>query len=254
MMTPEQAGPGGTSSHRFDPTGSAPAGHDGRRLASTESGPGCTGRRDRRRAGPGGSASGLGTAIRRFGHGEHGAVAIESAIAIVILVVGFAGLMEVVQACYTDDRMSRAARAAARVLALDPTADTCAAIRRELRLAEEFDCDTATWTLTVHPGVSPDALPSTPDGSVTFGTGDMVLVWIEWNREAWTFGGAPRDANAEDAIETTDDELTDETTDETTDELTDELADETEAGTDGVPMIALGLARCELELCGQEAG
>ena len=69
----------------------------------------------------------------------------------VILVVGFAGLMEIVNASYADDRMARAARAAARSLALDPGADpkanACVAIRRELDLAEDFDCDTE-WTLT----------------------------------------------------------------------------------------------------------
>ena len=32
-------------------------------------------------------------------------VAIESAIALMVLVVGFGGLMEIVQASYTDDRM-----------------------------------------------------------------------------------------------------------------------------------------------------
>ena len=153
---------------------------------------------------------GLGAALRRFRRGEHGGVAIESAIAIVILVVGFAGLMEIVQASYADDRMARAARTAARSLALDPGANpkatACAAIRRELDLAEDFDCETAAWSLTVELGVSPNSLPATLDDSATKGTGDMVLVQIGWD-------------------------------------------DATEIVT--VPMVAIGLARCELELCGQ---
>ena len=159
---------------------------------------------------------GLGAAIRRFRRREHGGVAIESAIAIVILVVGFAGLMEIVQASYADDRMARAARAAARSLALDPGADpkatACSAIQRELDLPEDFKCEPA-WTLNVEPGVSPNSLPATLGDNAAQGTGDMVLVRIEWNREALSFGGGGH-------IET-------------------------------VPMVAIGLARCELELCGQ---
>ena len=165
---------------------------------------------------------GLGAALRRFWRGEHGGVAIESAIAIVILVVGFAGLMEIVQASYVDDRMARAARTAARVLALNPganpKADACVAIRRELDLAEDFDCETA-WTLTVELGVSPNSLPATLGDSATAGTGDMVLVQIKWNRKALSFAGDGHEAD--------------------------------DSETETVPMVAIGLARCELELCGQ---
>ena len=238
VMMREYVGSTGMSSHRVDRTSSVPEGLAGQYRSGTDSDPSSTGSDpgntgrpqrcpSRARRGP----SGLGTAIRRFGRGEHGGAAIESAIAIAFLVVGFAGLMEVVQACYTDDRTSRAARAAARAFALDPTADACAAIRRELDLADAFDCS-ESWTLKVHLGVSPDALPATPDASVTTGTGDMVLVWIEWRREVWSFGEVLRETNAEDSIEDT---------------------DETEADADRVPMTAMGLARCEIELCGQEA-
>ena len=175
-------------------------------------------------------SAGLGATIRGFWLGEHGGAAIESAVSLMILVAGFAGLMEIVQACYTDDRMSRAARAAARVLALNPSADACTAIRRELRLAEDFDCDnTAAWTLRKRLGVSPSTLPATLDPSYAKGTGDMVLVQIGWNREPLSFGGLVRDANAEEGVE-------------------DDAAD---APT--VSVTAIGLARCEIELCGQEA-
>jgi hypothetical protein len=170
---------------------------------------------------------GLGAALRRFRRGDRGGVAIESAIAIVILVVGFAGLMEIVQASYADDRMARAARAAARVLALNPSADACSAIRRELDLAEDFECETA-WKLNVKLGVGPNSLPATLGDSAPEGTtGDMVLVRIEWNREALSFGGGGHEAD--DSEDTEDDAAKIET----------------------VPMVAIGLARCELELCGQ---
>ena len=140
----------------------------------------------------------------------------------VILVVGFAGLMEIVQASYVDDRMARAARAAARAMALNQGADACAAIRRELDLAEDFDCDAARWTLTVDLGVGPDSLPATLDESAAAGTGDMVLVRIAWDREPLSFGGLVREADPDD--------------------------------TEVVPeAVAIGLARCEVELCGQTA-
>ena len=142
--------------------------------------------------------------MRGFRRAEHGGVAIETAIAVVVLVLGFAGVMEIVQASLTDDRMARAARAAARELALNPTADYCTPIRLELRLAADFDCD-AAWSKRVRRGVSASALPATLGASVTEGTGDMVVVLI---------GPKATDPDAES-------------------------------------MVALGLARCEMERCGQ---
>ena len=147
-------------------------------------------------------------------------MAIESAIAVMFLIVGFAGVMEIVHAGYTHDRIARAARAAARTLALDPTVDACAPIRRELDLEDDFDCLTASWTLRVDRGVAVDALPATLDADATEGSGDMVLVRIGWNRELWS-----SDVFAQNA---------------------DDAAD---AGT--VSVVAIGLARCEAELCGQ---
>lgn len=193
MMTREHVGPAGMSSHRVDRTGSVPKGLAGRYRSGTDSDPsstgsdpGSTGRPQRRPSRTRCGTSGLGTAIRRFGRGEHGGVAIETAIAIALLVVGFAGLMEIVRESYTDDRMARAARAAAHALALDPAlaqdpnpiATACAPIRRELALANDFDCATASWTLKVDRGVGTDVLPATFDASVTAGSGDMVLVRI----------------------------------------------------------------------------
>ena len=190
-------------------------------------------------------STGLGAALRRFWRGEHGGAAIETAIAMVILVVGFAGLMEIVNASYADDRMARAARATARSLALDPGADpdanACVAIRRELRLADDFDCN-AEWRLAVYPGVSPKTLPAVLDGSATTGTGDMVLVRIGWDREPWSFGGPVRDANAADTPENDGDNG---------DDGDDGDGDDAE-DPETMPMVAIGLARCELALCGQD--
>lgn len=194
-------------------------------------------RADRPARGPGGprgTVRRLRGPVRGFLREKRASVAIEAAIALTVLVLGFGALMEIVRASYADDRMGRAARAAARALALDPTADACAAIRGELRLADDFACRTqssSTQSSSAQPngvsvrvdrGVNPTTLPATLDAAATTGTGDMVLIRIGWNRGPWTFGGLLRDANAASATST-------------------------------VRMTAMGLARCELKLCRQES-
>ena len=62
-------------------------------------------------------------ATRRFRRGQRGSVAIESALGITVLVISLAVVMEIVNAAYASDQMSRAARAAARSIALNPPAD-----------------------------------------------------------------------------------------------------------------------------------
>ena len=146
----------------------------------------------------GSSRAAAGAALRRFGRCERGAVAIESAIALFVLVVGLAGLMAIVDTALTSDRMGRAARAAAHALALHPDNDWCAAIRRELRLGEDFDCD-ADWNVTVAHGVGPSALPATLDAPAPEGTGDMVLVRIEWAPRSWSLPALVPAANADEA-------------------------------------------------------
>ena len=127
-------------------------------------------------------------APRRFLSDQHGGASIEAAIALFVLVVGFAGLMAIIDTAFTSDRMGRAARAAAHALALHPGNDWCAAIRRELHLDEDFDCDTA-WTVTIAHGVGPAALPATLHGTLDVdaleGTGDLVLVRVEWTHRPW---------------------------------------------------------------------
>ena len=177
---------------------------------------------------------------RRFLRGERGSAAIESALALTVLVVAFAGLMEIVQVSYNEDRMGRAARAAARALALNPATDACAAIRRELALAEDFDCG-AAWTVTVDRGVSPESLPDTPDGTVTTGTGDMVLVRVAWNREPWSFDAG---GDGEDDTDSGRDNAADPNSG-------DSGSSDTEGDAGAVPVVVMGLARCELALCGE---
>ena len=129
--------------------------------------------------------------LGRFLLDRRGSVAVESTIAIGILVVVCGGLMAVAHAAYTDDRMGRAARAAARALAFvteaSPTQATlisvaCDAIKRELQLEANFDCS-SEWTLTVTTDLVPTALSSgtNPDGT----TGDMILVKIGWEQAPW---------------------------------------------------------------------
>ena len=144
------------------------------------------------------SRAATGAALRRFGRCEYGGVAIESAIALLVLVVGFAGLMAIVETALTSDRMGRAARAAAHALALHPDNDWCAAIRRELRLDEDFDCN-ADWNVTVAHGVGPAALPTTLDAPAPVGTGDMVLVRIEWAPRSWSLPDLVPAASAAEA-------------------------------------------------------
>ena len=126
--------------------------------------------------------------MRSFWPGEHGGTALETAIAISLAVAALAGLMEIVDTAFESDRMHRAARAVAQATALDPNADACAAIRRELGLASGFDCRTATWwPITVRHGVLPSKLSDALGSASAAGTGDMVLVKIDWSRDAWSF-------------------------------------------------------------------
>ena len=141
----------------------------------------------------------LRSAARHFRRRQRGSVAIESALGITILVISLAIVMEIVSAAYTSDQMSRAARAAARSLALNPPANqneaddtACASIIRELDLPADFVCNnnTAGWTINIDTDLVPEDLPKTLDpglGTVA-GNGDMVFVRIGWDRDAFTLG------------------------------------------------------------------
>ena len=139
------------------------------------------------------------SATRRFGHDKRGATTIETALGVMILVVSLAVLMEVVHVVYTNDEMARAARAAARALALDDQADICEAIRRELQLAANFDCN-AEWRLDQTLGVGPLMLPQTLDGNAPAGTGELVLVRIGWDHQRWSLSELIQDASARGTV------------------------------------------------------
>lgn len=87
--------------------------------------------------------------LAAFWRGRRGSVAVETAIATALLVIAFAGVMQIVHSAWVSDRMDRAARSAARAIAFTPGADAgslpglaCQAIRKELDLGEGFDCAT----------------------------------------------------------------------------------------------------------------
>ncbi len=130
----------------------------------------------------------------RFGsfvYARRGAVAIESALAIAALMVVLAGLMAIAHTTYSEDRMGRAARAAARAVALVTDASAtmaklkevaCKAIKNELDLADHFDCK-GTWNVNVSPDLKPSTLEAGKNGNGD--AGDMVLVEIDWEPTVW---------------------------------------------------------------------
>ena len=125
--------------------------------------------------------------MRRFLRCERASVALESAIALSVLVGAFSGLMTIVGDVYSDDRTGRGARAVARAIALNPSADPWAALKREGGLSASATCPawTATantcggWTLKIDRGVAPAGLPKDLAASVSSHDGELVLVRLE---------------------------------------------------------------------------
>ena len=142
----------------------------------------------RLREGPGeGGAAG-------FWRGRRGSLAVETALSVSLLVIAFAGIMEIVHSVLVEDRMGRASRAAARAIALVPEAGesalanrACAAIRRELDLGDSFDC-AAKLAVTVDRKLAPAGLLQDGDSEETGETGEMVVVRIGWSAGAWNPG------------------------------------------------------------------
>ena len=128
---------------------------------------------------------------KKFLRARTGAVAVEAALAISVLILALGALMAVVHAAYTGDRMDRGARAAARAVALaaDRTAlaaIACDAIKRELDLAADFDC-ADSWTLIVETDLTPTVLADGPgEGGGPMVPGDMVRVRIVWHGAPWS--------------------------------------------------------------------
>ena len=144
------------------------------------------------------------TAFQRFVKARCGAVAVVTALTITVLVFAFGGLAEIVRTAYVDDTMARAARAAARGVALMPdsaapphvlNSAACAAIRRELDLGLGFDCS-AQWDLIVDTGLTAKGLLD--DSEIQ--SGNMVRVRIMWNRLPWEFGHPAPEDGEEDEV------------------------------------------------------
>ena len=138
-----------------------------------------------------------------FWRQRRASVALETAAVITVLVVAAAGLTEIYSSLYANENMDRAARAAARAVALSPDLQgdgdaiatvACDAIKRELDLDGEFQCSPG-WTVTVDTGLTTGNLLSgeSPDD----GTGDMVRVSIGWHRQAWTFDAEPSETETD---------------------------------------------------------
>ena len=128
--------------------------------------------------------------MRRFLRCERASVALESAIALSVLVGAFSGLMHIVGDVYSDDRTGRGARAVARAIALNPSADPWAALKREGGLSANATCpawsatDTTAacggWTLKIDRRVEPAALPDDLAANVSSSReGELVLVRLE---------------------------------------------------------------------------
>lgn len=117
-----------------------------------------------------------------FWHDQRGVVAIETVLALVVVVSIFAGIATVINKIYEIDYIGRAARAAARAVSFDSGADACAAAHRELgqtRPAATVNRPCGDWDVVVSTGVAPDSLASVlQGGAAVSGSDEMVLVRI----------------------------------------------------------------------------
>ena len=194
----------------------------------------------------------------RFLRCERASAAIEGAIAIFVLVSAFAGLMEIVNTVYTEDRMGRGARTVARALALNPDAKPWEALGTEIDLASTATCPvfkwtgTTTgagcdtdgdddvdaddggcvcdgWTMAIDRGVSPGTLATVLGGGTAL-DGEMILVRLQRHRAQWSFMPSAQ-AAPQPAPSTADNQSGN--TDTSKSEL--------------VEMVAIGLARSEPE-------
>ena len=138
-----------------------------------------------------------GCVARDFWRARRASVALESAAVLSVLIVVGGGLVEIFSSVYMNETMNRAARAAARAVALTPSVHTdpaavqalaCEAMRRELGLPDDTECSDA-WTVSVETGLTTDNLLNgeSPDNR----TGDMVRVHITWHRDPWSFNADP---------------------------------------------------------------
>lgn len=132
--------------------------------------------------------------LATFWRGRRGSVAVETAIAVSLLVIAFAGVMQIVHSAWVSDRMDRAARSAARAIAFTPGANAgslpglaCAAIRKELDLAEAFDCAT-TLSVEIENSLAPASLTESAGSEHATPAGELVRVRIVWSAGPWNPG------------------------------------------------------------------
>ena len=151
------------------------------------------------------------SAVRGLGvffRSRRGSVGIETMLTVPVVLFLGGGLMAIAHTAYSQDRMDRAARAAARAVALLPVAvaadeaavkvTVCDVLRVEFDLDSGTDCD-ATWTITIQTGLTTEDLangtsaadtslgsPSiettsgetASDGTTPAATGEMILVRV----------------------------------------------------------------------------
>ena len=119
-------------------------------------------------------------------------MAIEFALAMVVLVSGFAAVAVTAGALFDIDRMASAAREVARAAAFaeanDEPVAPCMTIRR--KLGEHFKCK--RLKITVYTELLPSELNDALRSGGIAGNGDMVLVRIDWHGPSWLPGKAPR--------------------------------------------------------------
>ncbi len=133
-------------------------------------------------------------AVRAFRRDRRASVAVETAVSVSLLVIAFAAIMQIVHSAYVSDRMGRAARAATRVIALEPAAGgatlvdrACQAIRGELDLDDDFDCKTKL-TVTIDTGLASGDLLKEDGSEEDEEDGELVLVRIAWSGGPWNPG------------------------------------------------------------------
>ena len=149
--------------------------------------------------------------LHRFWRERQGAVALEAALAMVVVVGTLAALFEFVQVAYTRDTLSRAARAAANEVSLmaEPATSesalesvVCRAIRRELNLAEDVVCS-EQWDIRVESYADAKALlegTASPASDSEGGEhGEMVLVRLAQEHTSLLLGALTRTANAQES-------------------------------------------------------
>ena len=222
----------------------------------------------------------------RFLRCERASAAIEGAIAIFVLVSAFAGLMEIVNTVYTEDRMGRGARTVARALALNPDAKPWEVLGTEIDLASTatcpgfkwtdtgddrstrakcvsgvdsngddvtVDCECDGWTMDIDRGVSPGTLATvlgggtTPDGEPN---GEMILVRLLKSRDPWSFQDVVPAAQAapQPAPSTQAPQSVQTSTSQTAQSTPDAQSGNTDTSkSELVEMVAIGLARSEPE-------